>query len=144
MGGGKRDEIKVVVYCSDNMLLDHRDTNQSLLLSLSCFPRIFRGPFPQLPQHNATMNASQKTMDILVRTERTADRILQINQELVMLDRRRQDLNEALREMRTKGTSNDATVWLTIGSMLVKMRWDKAIELQKKGAFCMLDLVHTY
>lgn len=81
------------------------------------------------------MNASQKTMDILVRTERTADRILQINQELVMLDRRRQDLNEALRQMRNSGTAGDASVWLTIGSMLVKMRWDKAIELQKKGSF---------
>lgn len=76
------------------------------------------------------MDATKKTMEILVGTERVADQILQNKQEIVMLDKRRQSTREALREI---DKSTDKKTWITIGSLLVKMPKDKAKELLQKG-----------
>lgn len=76
------------------------------------------------------MDATKKTMEILVATERVADQILQNKQEIVMLDKRRQSTREALREI---DKSTDKKTWITIGSLLVKMPKDKAKELLQKG-----------
>lgn len=77
------------------------------------------------------MNDAAKTMDILVRCERTADRILQIKRELVMLDQRRQDTREGLRELQKDSTAKHS--WVAIGSMLVRLTHEKAVQTLKKG-----------
>lgn len=77
------------------------------------------------------LNDTAKTMDILVRSERTADRILQIKRELVMLDQRRQDTREALRELRNHPEAKYS--WVAIGSMLVRLKQAKAQQTLAKG-----------
>uniref|UniRef100_A0A2M4B034 p53 and DNA damage-regulated protein 1 n=1 Tax=Anopheles triannulatus TaxID=58253 RepID=A0A2M4B034_9DIPT len=76
----------------------------------------------------------QKLMEILVETERVADRILANKQELVQLDKRRQDTREALRyiEQHFPEGKQPQRLWITIGSMLVKQNRQEAIELLRK------------
>lgn len=81
------------------------------------------------------MEGTKQTMEILIKTERVADQILQNKQEIIMLDKRRQDTREALRDL-TK--SDQKKVWITIGSLLVKMNKDKALELLKKGTVILV------
>lgn len=54
-------------------------------------------------------------------------------QELVALDKRRQQNREAIRELEKNANNSEKKVWTTIGSMLVKMDRAKALELLKKG-----------
>ena len=77
----------------------------------------------------------QKCMEILKSTEEVADKVLVNKQELINLDRRRQQNREAIRELEK---SADKKVWTTIGSMLVKLDRQKALELLKKGNYCNL------
>lgn len=72
----------------------------------------------------------QKCMEILKSTEEVADKVLVNKQELINLDRRRQQNREAIRELEK---STDKKVWTTIGSMLVKLDHQKALDLLKKG-----------
>ncbi|XP_050071493.1 uncharacterized protein LOC126559386 [Anopheles maculipalpis] len=74
----------------------------------------------------------QKLMEILLETERVADRILAYKQELVELDKRRQDTREALRLIEKHIPAKQKRVWITIGSMLVKQDRASAIELLRK------------
>ncbi|XP_030387857.1 uncharacterized protein LOC115634341 [Scaptodrosophila lebanonensis] len=71
----------------------------------------------------------QKSVEIITKTEELADKILSNKHELTIMDKRRQETREALRIMEK---SNDEKVWITIGSMLVKMKRDKAVLLLKK------------
>uniref|UniRef100_A0A182T3D2 Uncharacterized protein n=1 Tax=Anopheles maculatus TaxID=74869 RepID=A0A182T3D2_9DIPT len=74
----------------------------------------------------------QKLMEILLETERVADRILAYKQELVELDKRRQDTREALRLIEKHIPASQKRVWITIGSMLMKQDREKAAELLRK------------
>lgn len=76
------------------------------------------------------MNSSEKTLDILIETERVADKILQNKQEIIALDKRRQDTREAIRKVEQ---SDETKTWLTVGSLLIKMTKEKALELLTKG-----------
>lgn len=70
-------------------------------------------------------------MEILKSTEEVADQVLVNKQELVNLDRRRQQNREAIREL--EKNTQEKKVWTTIGSMLVKLDRQKALDLLKKG-----------
>ncbi|EDW08696.1 PREDICTED: uncharacterized protein LOC108616072 [Drosophila arizonae] len=70
-----------------------------------------------------------KSIEIINKTEELADKILVNKQELTVMDKRRQETREALRLMEK---SDEPKVWITVGSMLVKMKRDQAIQLLKK------------
>lgn len=76
------------------------------------------------------MDNANKVMEILVQTEQVADQIIQNKQEIVALDKRRQNTREAMRDL---DKSDDTKTWITIGSLLVKVGKKKALELLKKG-----------
>ncbi|XP_058116533.1 uncharacterized protein LOC131259125 [Anopheles coustani] len=109
----------------------------------------------------ATKLADQrKVTEIILETERVADRILANKQELVELDKRRQETREALRviekhfPLRTTTDGDPENVWgvqsadeaaappgcqmqrqriwITIGSMLVKQDRQGAVDLLRK------------
>jgi len=71
-----------------------------------------------------------KSIEIITKTEELADKIMANKKELSVMDKRRQETREALRLMEK---SEDKKVWITIGSMLVKMEKEKALYLLKKG-----------
>ncbi|XP_036232605.2 p53 and DNA damage-regulated protein 1 [Bactrocera oleae] len=73
----------------------------------------------------------QKTVEIIKSTEEVADKILMNKQELVELDKRRQQTREAIRELEKHAAKNEKKVWITVGSMLVKMEREKALKLLK-------------
>uniref|UniRef100_A0A182MRZ5 Uncharacterized protein n=1 Tax=Anopheles culicifacies TaxID=139723 RepID=A0A182MRZ5_9DIPT len=74
----------------------------------------------------------QKLMEIILETERVADRILAYKQELVELDKRRQDTREALRLIEKHIPETQQRVWITVGSMLLKQDRQSAVELLRK------------
>ncbi|XP_037823776.1 p53 and DNA damage-regulated protein 1 [Lucilia sericata] len=76
--------------------------------------------------------SEQKCMEILKSTEEVADQVLVNKQELINLDRRRQQNREAIRELEKNPEQQEKKVWTTIGSMLVKLDRQKALELLKK------------
>lgn len=71
-----------------------------------------------------------KSIEIITKTEELADKILVNKQELTVMDKRRQETRQAMRLMEK---SEDKKVWITIGSMLVKMEREKALNCSKKG-----------
>lgn len=79
-------------------------------------------------------------MEILKSTEEVADQVLVNKQELINLDRRRQQNREAIRELEKNPEQQEKKVWTTIGSMLVKLKREKALELLKNGINVMLLL----
>ncbi|KAH8337873.1 hypothetical protein KR067_007788 [Drosophila pandora] len=70
-----------------------------------------------------------KSIEVIIKTEELADKILANKHELTVMDKRRQETREALRLMEK---SQQEKVWITIGSLLVKMPKEKALELLKK------------
>lgn len=76
------------------------------------------------------MDDATKTINLLIETERLADKILQNKQEIVALDKRRQDTREAIREL---GKCEEKKAWITVGSMLIEMKKEKALELLQSG-----------
>lgn len=89
-------------------------------------------------------------MEIIRSTEVVADKILMNKQELLALDKRRQDNRQAIRCLENDGKDGkegkedaeavedrkpvkERKVWITIGSLLVKMEKEKALKLLKKG-----------
>ncbi|KAH8314476.1 p53 and DNA damage-regulated protein 1 [Drosophila kikkawai] len=70
-----------------------------------------------------------KSIELITKTEELADKILSNKLELKAMDKRRQDTRQA---MRLINKSEDKKVWITIGSMLVKVQREKALELLKK------------
>lgn len=76
------------------------------------------------------MDDTTKTINLLIEVERLADKILQNKQEIVALDKRRQNTREAIREL---GKSKEKKSWITVGSMLIEMKKDKALELLQAG-----------
>lgn len=73
---------------------------------------------------------SKNPLELLMETERVADKILQNKQETVALDKRRQSNREAIRHL---NKIKDKNAWITIGPMLVKSDRLKSIELLNKG-----------
>ncbi|XP_053659017.1 p53 and DNA damage-regulated protein 1 [Anopheles marshallii] len=80
----------------------------------------------------ANVSDQQKLMEILLETERVADRILAYKQELVELDKRRQDTREALRLIEKHIPETQQRVWITIGPMLIKQDRPTAVEMLRK------------
>lgn len=76
------------------------------------------------------MASSEKIMEILIATEKVADEILSNKQELIALDKRRQEQREAIRDIEK---TNEKKIWITIGSMLMKMEREKALKILQKG-----------
>jgi len=74
----------------------------------------------------------EKSLSIITESEELADKILVNKQELIALDKRRQETREALRLMEK---SEEPKVWITVGSMLIKMEREKATQLLKKGEY---------
>lgn len=93
-------------------------------------------------------------MEIIRSTEVVADKILMNKQELLALDKRRQDNRQAIRSLEgggkkdTEAVENKAVgerkVWITIGSLLVKMEKEKALTLLKKGKKCPNQIEENY
>lgn len=83
------------------------------------------------------MDDTTKTLNILIETERLADKILQNKQEIVALDKRRQDTREAIREV---GKTEEKKAWITVGSMLIEMKKEKALELLQSGKTFFFNL----
>lgn len=81
------------------------------------------------------MDGTQKTMELLIASERMADQILQNRQECVALDKRRQETRVAVRDL-TK--CDDKKTWITVGSLLVKMSKEQALDLLMKGEKILL------
>lgn len=79
------------------------------------------------------MDDATKTINILIETERLADKVLQNKQEIVALDKRRQDTREAIREL---GKCEEKKAWITVGSMLIEMKKEKALQLLQAGKSC--------
>lgn len=79
-------------------------------------------------------NNQRKLTEILRETERVADQVLMRKQELIALDRRRQETREAIRTIRNSYPREDSKVWITVGSMLMKQKQPKALELLQKDA----------
>ncbi|XP_065079573.1 p53 and DNA damage-regulated protein 1 [Ochlerotatus camptorhynchus] len=78
--------------------------------------------------------STQKMTEILRDTERVADQVLMRKQELIALDKRRQETREAIRIIRKNFPQPDSKVWITVGSMLLKQKQPKALELLEKDA----------
>lgn len=74
--------------------------------------------------------SQKQVVELLIKTERTADKILQGKLQIVSLDKCRQATREAVRNLE-KSTQDKA--WITLGSNLVKLERSKALELLKKG-----------
>jgi chaperonin cofactor prefoldin len=76
------------------------------------------------------MASDGKINEILYKSEKFADQILMNKQELVEWDKKRQGNREAIREMKK---SNEKKVWITVGSMLIEMKREEAIQVMEKG-----------
>ncbi|XP_068628902.1 p53 and DNA damage-regulated protein 1 [Battus philenor] len=63
------------------------------------------------------MDDQAKTLKYLVAVEKLAEEILCDRREIILLDKRRNDNREALREL-TK--SSESKCWITVGSVLIK------------------------
>lgn len=76
------------------------------------------------------MVEDQRIFEIIFKNEKVCDQILVNKQELVNWDKKRQGNREAMRELRK---SKDKQVWITVGSMLVELERQKAIDVLSKG-----------
>lgn len=63
------------------------------------------------------MEDQEKVLNYLVSAEKLADEILSDKREIVMLDKRRNQNREALRDL---GKSTQRKCWVTVGSVLIK------------------------
>lgn len=72
----------------------------------------------------------EQSYEIIMKTERVADQILQNRQELVELDRRRNSNREAIRDIKK---SSEKKVWITVGSILIQLDNQEAIQLMTEG-----------
>uniref|UniRef100_A0A1Q3F6A5 p53 and DNA damage-regulated protein 1 n=1 Tax=Culex tarsalis TaxID=7177 RepID=A0A1Q3F6A5_CULTA len=80
-------------------------------------------------------SSKAKITEILLETERVGDRVLALKQELINLDKRRQETREAIRTVQKNFPDRDGQkVWITVGSMLMKMPRPSALELLAKDA----------
>jgi hypothetical protein len=81
----------------------------------------------------------QHSLEYLEEVERLGEEIVCDKQEVVALDRRRNQNREALRALCQDG----GKTWLTVGSLLVKIPADKAKELLQQGK-CQLSLLNRF
>lgn len=87
-----------------------------------------------------SQTSEQKCLEILKSTEEVADKVLVNKQELINLDRRRQQNREAIRELEKNPEKQERKIWTTIGSMLVKLDRQKSLELMKKGVVFYIQI----
>lgn len=69
------------------------------------------------------MQDQEKTLTYLVSVEKLAEEILSDKHEIIMLDKRRNQNREALRDL-TKSSQNKC--WVTVGSVLIKHKVEAA------------------
>lgn len=75
---------------------------------------------------------TQKKLQFLRDTEAAAQDVLISKQDIIALDHRRQKTREALWALKKDERANGAT-WVSVGSLFVKIRSDKAKELLQRG-----------
>lgn len=78
------------------------------------------------------MENPKKSIQHLTEIEEKAEEILCSQQEIVALDKRRNATREALRAI---SKSQDKKVWMTLGSLLIKVDKAKAEAMLKKGIY---------
>lgn len=76
------------------------------------------------------MNDQQKLLDHLEQVERKAGEILTDREEIVALDKRRNDDRVGMRALQKESCKK---TWITMGPLLLKMPSKTAIELLEKG-----------
>ena len=74
----------------------------------------------------------ERIKQIVVETEAAAQKVLIDKEELIGLDFRRQKTREAYRALKNADKSNEKT-WMSIGSLFIKVRSDKAQVLLQRG-----------
>lgn len=74
----------------------------------------------------AEMQDHEKILQYLMAAEKLAEEILSNKQEIIMLDKRRNQNREALRELIK---SNQQKCWVTVGSVLIKHKFQDAKSL---------------
>ncbi|XP_069672160.1 p53 and DNA damage-regulated protein 1-like isoform X2 [Periplaneta americana] len=72
----------------------------------------------------------QRSLEYLEQMEQMGEEIICDRQEIVDLDRRRNQTREALRALH--GIPAESKTWLTLGSLLIKMPTDKAQNLLQR------------
>jgi len=77
-------------------------------------------------------NEHQKLLEHLEKVENKAGEILTDRQEIIALDKRRNDNRVG---MRTLQKQPEEKIWITIGPLLLKMSSKTAEELLEKGNF---------
>lgn len=78
----------------------------------------------------STPYSQAKVLDILIASETVADKIAVAKQSIIELDKRRQQTREAIRNIEK---CDDTSVWITVGSTLIKMNRKNAVELMRDG-----------
>lgn len=81
--------------------------------------------------------SDMQVYEIIFENEKVADQILQNKQLIVEYDKKRQGNREALRELRK---SKEKNVWMTVGSMLIEMERQQAIDVLSDGK---CDYIHN-
>lgn len=71
-----------------------------------------------------------RIIQLLIQTETIADKVLQLKQKIIDLDRCRQHNREALRKVE-RGT--EAKFWITIGTNIVELEKSKALDILRNG-----------
>jgi chaperonin cofactor prefoldin len=79
------------------------------------------------------MSDQDRIYEIIYENEKVADQVLQNKQLILEYDKKRQGNREALRELRK---STEKQVWMTVGSMLIEMERQKAIDALADGEWC--------
>lgn len=74
----------------------------------------------------------ERIKQIVVETEAAAQKVLIDKEELIGLDFRRQKTREAYRALKNADKPNEKT-WMSIGSLFIKVRSDKAQVLLQRG-----------
>ena len=82
----------------------------------------------------------QKSLEYLEQLEKLGEDITRDRQEIVAIDRRRNQNREALRALRQQ----TGKTWITLGSLLVKVQVEKAAELLERGNYSMTPVYHHH
>lgn len=90
------------------------------------------------------MENPEKSLQYLQELETIGEEILADRQEIIALDRKRNETREGLRELKKIESEK---IWFTLGPLLVKHPTNKVKELLKKGRdleICPLFISHSF
>lgn len=80
-----------------------------------------------------------KPFEIILETEKVADKIISNKRNITDLSQKKEDVREAIREI-TK--SNEPKAWVSISGMMVKTTKDSALKLLKKDQTTLEDEIN--